>query len=64
MRAIICPVCHGKGQVVMPNNGGESGSKFRIQTCQCCWGRGSIVVQDNQPYNGVSYQLPLPMINS
>jgi len=49
MRAELCPVCHGTGQVPSDFYGGETTTAGYIQ-CRSCYGQGYVLVPEYKPY--------------
>jgi hypothetical protein len=50
MKAVLCPVCSGKGKVVNDNCSTSQGSYQ--ETCHGCWGKGWVEVCEDNFYLG------------
>ena len=61
MRAELCPVCGGTGQVPSDFYGGETTTAGYMQ-CRSCHGSGYILVPETQ-YIPYPYTLPYPYRN-
>ena len=47
MRAVLCPVCSGKGSIFTPNTYSTGGGETKV--CHGCAGKGWVEVHDNMP---------------
>ena len=52
MKAVLCPVCGGSGEVADKHN------KAATTTCHGCGGKGWVEVQDDNPPTYVPYYPP------